>query len=207
MAMRAYAAATLCRELRGDRVLVDSSLNDLARFIEARRMGGATAGGVEPDVARALAHRGSYEPALSLLTTEPGAYRSVHLEAMCDVLARTEDARAPQVLALARGEQARAGLTALAAFADRLEARVAMGSGNTEAAGRLLAGSARTFADLRAPWEEAWSRTLLGKVLGRSKPTDAERELSLALEIFQRLGSATEAAHATELLAALDHGA
>jgi hypothetical protein len=203
MAMRAYAAALLCRELRGDAAFVDDRLGTLRTFIEQRRAAGTAAGGVEPDVARALAHRNDLDDAVELLSTEPGAYQSVHLEAMCDVLSRAKDADATSVLLLAREEQARAGLAALGGFADRLEGRLAAAAGDPGAAASHLGRSALAFAQLRAPWEEAWSRTLLGEVLSEVNPRDAEHELSLALGVFRRLGSMAETERAGELIGAL----
>jgi hypothetical protein len=203
MAMRAYAAATLCRELRGDTAFVDAHLGVISRYIESRRAAGTTAGGVEPDVARALAHRGDPASAVKLLSTAPGAYQSVHLEAMCDVLARTDVVDARDVLALARREQARAGLAALSGFADRLEASIAAVSGDPVKAATLLGSAAQTFAGLRAPWEEAWSRLLLGEIQAPREPAAAEPELSLALGIFERLGSTAEAERSDRALGEL----
>jgi hypothetical protein len=204
--MRAYAAALLCRERRGDKAFVDDRIGALRDFIEQRRGAGTAAGGVEPDVARTLAHRNRLEDAEDLLSSKPGAYRSVHLEAMCDVLSRSKDPRAKTVLVLAREEQQRAGLVALGNFADRLEGCLAAGRGDPTAAARSLESSATGFARLHAPWEEAWSRLLLGEVLGGSDPKGAERELSMALETFRRLGSIAETERAAELIGALGPG-
>ena len=202
MTMRGHAAALLCRELRGDKVIVDRYLDVVIPFVRTRSVSSA-GGGVEPDVARALAHRGEADAALDLLSIEPGRYQSVHLEAMCDVLARAPSDRARAVLDTARREEARAGLVPLGGFADRMEGRMALSEGDDQVAATRLARAADRFVQLSAPWEEAWSRLLLGEVLSRAAPRDADRELSLSLGIFQRLGSVGEAERAATLLAAL----
>jgi hypothetical protein len=73
--------------------------------------------------------------------------------------------------------------------------------GDVAHASSLLARSADGFAELIAPWEEAWSRLLLAEVVARSDPQRADRELAVALPVFERLGSVREAESARALRA------
>ena len=82
-------------------------------------------------------------------------------------------------MAAAREEAAACGLLALPFFADRLEGRM-LGSAE------LLRRSAEGFAELGAPWEEAWSRLLLAELTGEAA------DLGGSLATFERRGSVAE---------------
>ncbi len=126
----------------------------------------------------------------------------VTLEALCEIAALRERwEEAPGLVAAAREEAENAEDPSLRLFADRLDGRAAGVRGDVAHAANLLARSADGFAGLVAPWEEAWSRLLLAEVVARSDPQRADRELAVALPVFERLGSVQEAERARALRA------
>jgi len=116
------------------------------------------------------------------------------LEALCEIAgARGEWDEADGLVAAAREEAEIGELLALPLHADRLEGRAAYAGGDVTTATELLARSAEGFAAIDARWDEAWSRLLLAEVLAGSDGRRAERELAVALPVFERLGSVAEA--------------
>ena len=145
--------------------------------------------------ASALALRGRVDEALEWASLDvSGFIRAEHLQSMCDTVAPAGDwGRAREVLSVARAEAASAEMGILGFFADRLEGRMAAATGDLEAALNHLGRAAEGFRSLQAPWEEAWSRLLLAESLDEGgMPREAERHLSRALPIFERLGSVAE---------------
>jgi hypothetical protein len=146
----------------------------------------------------ALARRGRVDEALALIPLVPRSLSAgVTLEALCEIApagGRWDEAAA--LVAAARAEAEPGEQLSLPPFADRLEGRAAGLEGAP-----LLARSADGFAALGARWEEAWSRLLLAEAVVERDRRRAERELSGALPVFERLGSVREAGRARALLA------
>jgi hypothetical protein len=124
------------------------------------------------------------------------------LEALCEITAAREAWDEATALVKAAREEAEVGeQQSLPLFADRLDGRAAGARGDVWRAAKLLGRSAAGFAALGARWEEAWSRLLLAEAIFAADRQRAERELVLALPVFERLGSVREAARARALLA------
>ena len=193
-AVRAYGVAAFCSELRGD----EGRTTDYLGLLNSKRAGMWG----QPFAARALAHRGEPEEAESFLNLEERRL-GVNLDGLCEVIAvRGDWQRAKEVVALARAEAEARGVLPLRYFADRLDGLLATASNEQERAESLLRRSAEGFAALGAPWEEAWSRLLVGEALTAScRSVDADQELSAALATFERLDSVRESERAVQLLA------
>ena len=118
------------------------------------------------------------------------------LEALCDVVAWGERwERAPDVLAQARAWTDEARLIALRFYADRLDGRAALASGDTARAAEMLTRARNGFASLGARWEEAVTGLFLGEATG-----DRD-QIERSLDVFDELGSIREIERARRLLA------
>lgn len=200
---QAYGTALLCRELRGDRDAADAYLELAEKIFASKRMG--TRG--RPRVALALIRRGELDAAEAFLNIDRPEVAGLLLEARCELVASREDwDAARELLPVARAEAERGGLIALGFYADRLEGRTGAAFSDLDTAVASVRRSAEGFARLPAPWEEAFSRLLLGEILITAGRTpDAADELRAALATFERLGSVQEIARASDLLATLEH--
>jgi hypothetical protein len=202
--MRAYTQTALCHFLRGDDGLSDRYVDISLRYFESRPpLYGAGPAIAIPLLAHVLALRGRFDEALAVLPLvvhSGGA--GLTYQVLCEVTALREawDEAAPLVSA-AREEAAAGELLALPLYTDRLEGRTVAAAGEAEQAAVLLRRSADGFGELEAPWEEAWSRLLLGEVLLPVDREQAERELAAALTVFDALGSVREAERARAPLA------
>src|SRR5262249_39329191 len=178
-----------CHELRGERQEADRYISLALRYFEQVRHA-RTGGSIHmPPLALTLARRGRFEEALALTPYVPqSTSASPPLEVLCEIAAlRGRWEEAPGLVTAARGEAEVGELLSLPAFADRLEGRAAHAEGDVAAATELLARSAKGFAAIDAPWEEAWSRLLLAEVLAGSEGRRAGRELAAALPALERL--------------------
>lgn len=156
---------------------------------------------VGPLGARALAHMGLIEEAWDWIDLSRRMYRAAHLEAACEVVAAEQDwERASDIIQQARRETADCGLLALGSFADRLEGRRLVAAADAERAATLLSRSAEGFAQIGAPWEEAFSRLLLAESVAASDEDEAGRQVLRAAPVFERLGSVQELARIRDLL-------
>ena len=202
--MRAYTQSALCHVLRGDEERADSYVDLLLRYFASRpRLWSQGPTLATPLLAVVLARRGRFEEAVGVLPLRPrSGGAGLTYQALCEVTAaRGAWDEAPGLTSAAREEAAAGELLALPLYADRLEGRAAAAAGDGEAAAALLRGSADGFRELEAPWEEAWSRLLLGEVLLPLEREPAERELAAALGVFEQLGSVREAERARAPLA------
>jgi hypothetical protein len=196
--LRAYAVASFCSELRGDSSGAERRLEEVERYLATKpRLG--LVGGVGY-AARTLTHQGRPEDARQLFSgafDEVADATNVLLEAFTDVAAAAHDHRdARRIIEQARERTAVGGLLGLPLFVDRLRGRLAAADGDRDKAARLLRRSAQGFAELEAPWEEAWSRLLLAEL------TNDAAEAARALPVFERLGSVRELEQARLLLGA-----
>ncbi|MFN8234103.1 MAG: adenylate/guanylate cyclase domain-containing protein [Actinomycetota bacterium] len=89
-----------------------------------------------------------------------------------------------------REHAARAETVALVPFADRLEGRMLLATGDPAGAATLLTRSAERFAELSAPWERALSLVDEARALAATGRTDeAAATVDEALETFKELRS------------------
>lgn len=192
--MRAYGVAFFLSELMGDEQRADRYRNIVRAYKETAADATPTAAGPLAFPARALVHQGLAEEARGWLRLEESLVRGVHMEAMCEVLADLEEWDAARdFIPLAREQVQLGEMLGLQFFVDRLEGRMASALGDAGQAAAALASSANGFANLRAPWEEAWSRLLLGELLlGEGDTAEAVTALATAQRAFQALGSVRE---------------
>jgi class 3 adenylate cyclase len=201
--IRGYAYAALWHELRGEREPADVYIELTRRYFELRRWQDSPASVHAPPLALALARRGLFDEALALIPLVPRTGSAgFTLQAMCEIAAeRASWDEAPGLAAAAREEAAVGEQRSLPLYADRLEGRAAAAAGDTARAARLLDRSLAGFAALGARWEEACSRLLLAEILAETDGRRAERELTAALPVFEKLGSVREAERTRKLLA------
>lgn len=200
--IRSYAVAAFCAQLRGD-VEEAESYMELFRRFKRETGGSSTFAAPFALAARALAHRGQAAEARGWLHTAPAPYLVQHLEALCDLVpALGEPESTKEILTMARSEAERGQLLALNCFADRLAGRIATMEKLYPSARTMLKQSAEGFAALGAPWEEAYSRLLLGEVLMETgEKNTAVEEVRSALQTFERLRSRHEEERSRKLLA------
>jgi hypothetical protein len=95
----------------------------------------------------------------------------------------------------------RAGTAALVPFADRLEGRAALASGDPTTAAGLLQRAADRFEELSVPWERALTLVDLGRALADvGRQDDARATLDDAISTFTALGSVGDLERAREVL-------
>jgi class 3 adenylate cyclase len=194
--LRAYSAVALVHELRGEREPAAAYLDLVRQFVEEHPPSGLDGYAALALAARALAHRSQVADARELLGGASSPYAPPTLEARCEIVAADGDwEAAPRVIASARMQAEASEARALPLFADRLEGRLAVSEGDAERAVRLLRRSTVGFAEIGAPWEEAWSRRLLAEALAdEGLVAEAEDERDTAHAAFDRLGSVAERA-------------
>jgi class 3 adenylate cyclase len=200
--MRAYAYAAFCHELRGASAEADAYIELALRYVRMRADLGDGGSVHLPPLSRALAHRGRFDDALRLIPlVRRSGSAGLTLESLSEIAAARERwDEAPGLVTAAREEAELGELLSVPPFADRLEGRAAAAAGDLDRAVSLLGRSAERFAALEARWEEAWSRLLLGEALVAVDASLAEREVGVALAVFEELGSVREAERARELL-------
>ena len=198
--LRAYTYAALCHELRGERDEADRYIELTQRYLPQLPLGSRAARHMPHRCARARSTRALRRSA------RPDPTRASRRE---HGLRSKSCARSPRARAVGRSTGLVAAAREEAEIGEQpslpLVRRPARGPSGRRArrpvdAAKLLARSADGFAALEARWEEAWSRLLLAEVVG-SDAQRAERELAVALPVFERLGSVREAERARALLA------
>jgi class 3 adenylate cyclase/tetratricopeptide (TPR) repeat protein len=198
----AFAYSLLCHELRGSSA---ESERYLARLESLRRDVGDEMRLPRAAVARALIHRGDLAAAREWLTVEVDYSQGLVLEATCVLAAAEAEWGAAELLAdLATGDAERMESPNLLAHVARLRGEIALARGELDKAAVHFEDSATGFEALKNVWEGAMATLLLGKTLhAAGRGTEAELHLARASEIFERLGSVTEAKAAVTALAAL----
>jgi class 3 adenylate cyclase/tetratricopeptide (TPR) repeat protein len=201
---RHFAAAALVRDIRGDTVGADRHL-ELLRRLE-NEIGHPPSLSV-PWMAMLFARRGDHQDARGYLAKEEShGSRGVVLEARCDVVAELAAwEEAADLVRESRDHADAAGLLALPSFADRLEGRAALASGDLALAVSSLSRAGRGFDGLGARWEAACTSLSLGEALVQAgEPTRARQELESAVDVFRELRSDRELRRARDLLGHLD---
>jgi hypothetical protein len=201
--LRAYAFTALCRQLRGELDEADRHIEVVQRYYARMHRQHRVRGSLHAQpIALALAYRGRFEEGLELCPLVPHrASTGPTLELLCEVTAlRQQWEEAAGLVAAARAEAEVGEQLSLPLYADRLEGRAAAVAGDVERATELLGRSAEGFSGLGARWEEACSRLQVAEVLAGSDAWRAERELAVALPVFEQLGSLRETERARALL-------
>ncbi|HEX9122269.1 MAG TPA: AAA family ATPase [Actinomycetota bacterium] len=152
-----------------------------------------------------LARRREFDEARGLLTrpaiADSGEGREEVLEAWCELVAEEERwGDAPAVANDARAHGEWAGVVSLPPYADRLEGRAALASGDHPRATELLVSAGEGFEALEAAWEVAVTRLDVTRALLVSGRRDEARaHLQLAVPTLERLRSRRELATASDL--------
>jgi hypothetical protein len=111
---------------------------------------------------------------------------------------------APGFLERSRAYAEEAGLFALPAHLDALEARAAAAAGDGPTAERLLRAAREAFERLGCRWEVARAELSLAEVLAGPDPETARRWLASSSAEFERVGSLREIERAWELRGRLE---
>jgi predicted ATPase/class 3 adenylate cyclase len=197
--VRAYAVGMLIHELRGEDVettrywdLLESFQTKAAEYPGRLTQSRAF-------ITRALLHQGKVDEALDHVTLERDAFRSLHLESLCDLVAARGDwGAAPEVIDEVRAEAAVGEIESLPYWGDRLEGLLAAASGDDASAIELLRRSADGFSRLGAVWEAARSRLNLAEITEPGE--ERARTLRAAEETFRALGSVRELERTSQLI-------
>jgi len=197
--MQGVATAALIHELRGERARSDRlTALMLASFTHQ-------SGRLYAFLVRTLVARGEPDRARSL--TLPAGWH-VHAndahESRAELLAALGAwEEAATHLETMREHAARAETVALVPFADRLEGRMLLATGDPVGAAELLARSAERFGELSALWERALSLVDEARALAAlARRAEAEAVLDEALETFTELRSVRDLEHARAVRAA-----
>ena len=191
------AVAALIRELRGERATSDRMTSTMLSLMNSQ------AGRLYPFLLRVLVARGDLERARSIAL--PSVWR-VHANDAYESQAELTAAsgswdEAPDLARTMREHAERAGTTALVPFADRLEGRTALASGDPTTAVRLLQLAADRFEELSVPWERALTLVDLGRALADvGRRDDARAALDDAISTFTALGSVGDLERTREVL-------
>ena len=191
------AVAALIRELRGERAASDRMTSTMLSLMNSQ------AARLYPFLLRVLVARGDLERARSIAL--PSAWR-VHAndayesQAELTAASRSWD-EAPDLARTMREHAERAGTAALVPFADRLEGRAALATGDPATAVGLLQRAADRFEELSVPWERALTLVDLGRALAEAgRRDDARAALDDAISTFTALGSVGDIERAREVL-------
>ena len=188
-ASHAYAVAATIFERRGESVESDrltGLLLPLAGHFSARLFGWLVI---------LLVERGDLEKAGELMEVLPPSWR-VHaatvFEARCELVAAAGRwGEVPELLVQARAYADASGSRSLPAFADRLEGRLTLATGEASEAARLLSRTVDGFRDLQTPYEAAVTRMDLARSLMLSgRREDALLTLDRAQATLEDLGAA-----------------
>jgi tetratricopeptide (TPR) repeat protein len=194
------AVAALIRELRGERATSDRMTSTMLSLMNNQ------AGRLYPFLLRVLVARGDLERARSIAL--PSVWR-VHANDVYESQAELTAAiqawdEAPDLVRTMREHAERAGTTALIPFADRLEGRTALASGDPATAVSLLQRAADRFEELSVPWERALTLVDLGRALADvGRRDDARAALEDAMSTFAALGSVGDVERARAVLTAV----
>jgi tetratricopeptide (TPR) repeat protein len=189
-------AAMIC-ELRGDRATSDRMTSMLMSLMtgQTRRL--------YPFLLRVLVVRGDLEQARSIaLPSTWQVHANDTYEAQAELVAASGAwHEVPDLLHEMRRHAERAGTAALVPFADRLEGRALLASGDATTGAALLHRAAGRFEELSAPWESALTLVDLARALAAlGKRDDARATLDDAISTFTALRSVRDLERARDVL-------
>ena len=191
------AVATLIRELRGDRAISDQMTSTMLS------LEGGQSGRLYPFLLRVLVVRGDLERARSIaLPSTWQVHANDTYEARAELVAASGAwHEAPGLLQEMRRHEERAGTAALVPFADRLEGRASLASGDATTGAGLLHRAADRFEELSASWECALTLVDLARALATlGKRDDARAALDDAISTFTALRSVRDLERARDVL-------
>ena len=190
--LQSFALAALIADARGDRMSADRHLEPVLRGAAVQSFRTVTGAGW---VARLFARRGAFDEArrwvegMTLLETAAPA-----AECRCDVVAiESAWSEAPGAIARAREEAMHAGSLALPAYADRLEGRAALATGDVDGAIERLASAREVFGRIEAAWERACTElSLVEALIAAGRGPEARRTLNAAAPALRHAGARQE---------------
>jgi len=132
----------------------------------------------------------------ALLEVRPGRLRASLLSAAVEIMLAGNDLPAARLAAEEIAQLAHSvGASLLRAVAAHAGGAVALASGDAEAAAGLLREAWREWRELNAPYEVARVRALIGVAYAALGDAEGARmEFDAALEVFEHLGAAPDAA-------------
>jgi tetratricopeptide (TPR) repeat protein len=205
-AWRLHGAAAFIHDVHGNRASADRYLSMLERIGEEQKRIFFGAG---PWMATVRLRRGEFREVRDYVARYESSGTRPDLGAVyeveCELIAAARDwGDARAVVEKARTHAQEAGLLALPAFADRLEGRTALATGEVRLAVQFLTSARNTFADLEARWEAACTNLSLAEAkIAADDVPGAEALVREAVEVFEPLRSGRELQQAGELLARL----
>ena len=192
------AVATLIRELRGDRA--DERPHDLDDVVARDRTGRPPLPVPAAGPGRCVAIWSGRDRSRS--RRRGGSTRTTRTRPRPSSSPRAEHGtRRPTSCEEMREHAERAGTAALVPFADRLEGRASLASGDATTAAGLLHRAADRFEELSAPWECALTLVDLARALAAlGKRDDARAALDDAISTFTALRSVRDLERARDVL-------
>ncbi len=204
--MRLYAAAAYLHDLAGDGAEADRLVAELDLSQETRGDTGVSAARLW--IVEILVRRGRLDEARRRLeVADPSRDRQnldLTYEAWAELLAEQGAwSEAPAIVAAARDWAAHGSLLALPAFADRLEGRMLLATGDPEAAVERLRAARDTLDRLGGAWDRARTELHLADALrALDRRTEAADVAKSALATLELVAAPREQARARELLSA-----
>jgi class 3 adenylate cyclase/tetratricopeptide (TPR) repeat protein len=204
--MRLYAVAAYLHEVAGRAADADRLIDELDRSQSTRGDTGVSSARLW--IVQVLVRRGRFDEGRRRLAV-PDPSRDLQnldhtYEAWGELLAEQGDwDEAPAIVSAARDWSARSGLLALPAFADRLEGRMLLATGDPERGIERLRVARTTLHRLEATWDRARvDLDLAEALLGLERRTEALEAADQAMSTLERLRAPREIVRARELRSA-----
>jgi class 3 adenylate cyclase len=204
--MRLYGVAAYLHEIAGRETEADRLIEELDRSQATRGDTGVSSARLW--IVEILLRRGRLDLARErLVVADPSRDRQnldLTYEAWAGLLAAEGTwAEAPRIIAQARQWAEHGGLLALPAFADLLEGRMLVATGDPERGVELLRAARDTFDGLEAAWDRARTELdLAGALLGLDRRAEAADATDAALVTLEGVDAPRELARARELRSA-----
>jgi class 3 adenylate cyclase/tetratricopeptide (TPR) repeat protein len=201
--MRLFAVAAYLHDVAGDEAAADRLIEELDRSQATRGDTGVSSARLW--IVDVLVRRGRLEEARRRLAIPDPSRDLQNLdlthEAWAELLAEEGAwSEAPAIIAAARAWATQSGLLALPAFADRLEGRMLVATGDSEAGVERLRAARATLDGLEAAWDRARTELDLADALLRlDNRTEAAEVADAALATLERLSAPREIARARDL--------
>jgi class 3 adenylate cyclase/tetratricopeptide (TPR) repeat protein len=201
--MRLFAVAAYLHEVAGKTAEADRLIEELDRSQATRGDTGVSSARLW--IVDVLVRRGRFDEARRRLAIPDPSRDLQNLdlthEAWGELLAEEGSwSEAPEIIAAARAWAAKSGLLALPAFADRLEGRMLVATGDPERGIERLRAARATLHRLEAGWERARvDLDLAEALLARGRTAEAREAADAALATLERVNAPREIARAREI--------
>ena len=194
-ATHAFAVAGVIYERREERVRSDALAAAIVRMVTE------SSGRLYPSILRFLVVRGDLPQAKGIRRPHNWAVHAGDaLEAEAERLAATEDwDGAAELVAQMRRHAEAADAPSVASFADRLEGRAALASGDLAGARRGLERAAEGFEAIEAPWERALTQLDIARASSSARDDESGIWAARAAATFDTIGDAQGLAAARAL--------